>query len=278
MDATTDRPATTSDAYERQVWNGRAAAYADSYAAVCAYAADELLDAVGVGAGRTVLDVGTGPGTVAARAVERGAVVGAVDAEPSMVELAARRLPTVDVRHAILPHLPYPDSSFDAVVANFVLNHVGRPRAAVAELGRVARPGGRIAVTVWPHPPSPMQRLWSEVLDAAGLTEPDDLLTVAADENFERTVAGFAGLLRDGGLTEVDCRVLDWEFRVDPARWWQGPVYGFGALGRTVSRLSPAEVAAVKVHYDRLVVDRLAPDGALVLPTSALLAVGRRAP
>lgn len=78
-----DAMATSFDEHERSRWAGRATAYERSFGALFAYPADHLLDAAGVGAGCRVLDVGTGPGTVAARAVGRGAVVVAVDAEPS---------------------------------------------------------------------------------------------------------------------------------------------------------------------------------------------------
>ncbi|MDT0346822.1 class I SAM-dependent methyltransferase [Streptomyces litchfieldiae] len=57
--------------------------------------------------------------------------------------------PAAEVRLAALPGLPFADGKFDAVLANFVLNHAGRPRAALTELRRVTHPGGRIAVTVW---------------------------------------------------------------------------------------------------------------------------------
>ncbi|MFI6329828.1 methyltransferase domain-containing protein [Micromonospora chersina] len=49
---------------------------------------EALLDAAAVRAGRRVIDVGTGPGTVAAAALARGAEVVAVDAEPSMLDAA----------------------------------------------------------------------------------------------------------------------------------------------------------------------------------------------
>ena len=128
---------TAFDAYERRTWAGRAEAFAGSFAQLCAYTVPQLLDAAGVRAGVRVLDVGTGTGTAAVAACRRGAKVTAVDAEPSMVELAARAAPAADVRVAVLPQLPFDDGRFDAVVGNFVLNHVGRPRDALAELRRV---------------------------------------------------------------------------------------------------------------------------------------------
>ncbi|ASW57827.1 class I SAM-dependent methyltransferase [Plantactinospora sp. KBS50] len=265
---------TPFDAWERRAWAGRGRAYADSYAAACAYPAEPLLDAVGAGRGTRLLDAGCGPGVVAALAAGRGARVTAVDAEPSMLALAARRVPGAGVLAALLPHLPFPDGAFDVAAGNFVINHVGRPVATVAELRRVTRPGGRVALTIWPQPPSGMQQFWLDVMAAAGLRAPAGLPTVAEEENFDRTRAGFAGLLRAGGLTAVTCRRLDWELRVDPERWWHGPLHGLGALGRILPRLDPVAQAEVRRHYDRLIDRRRTPDGLIALPTGALLATG----
>ncbi|MFG3602898.1 hypothetical protein [Micromonospora chersina] len=71
---------TDFDAHERSRWAGRAEAYARSFGRLCAYPAETLLDAAAVRAGRRLIDVGTGPGTVAAAAPARGAEVAAVDA------------------------------------------------------------------------------------------------------------------------------------------------------------------------------------------------------
>ena len=155
------------DAHERSRWAGRTAAYERSFGRLCAYPADSLLDAAAVRAGRRMLDVGTGPGTVAARALRRGAEVVAVDAEPTMLDAARRHARGAEVRQGTLPDLPFPAGGFDCAVANFVLNHVGDPAAAAAELRRVVRPGGRVAVTIWPSPHPPLQRLWGEIIAAA---------------------------------------------------------------------------------------------------------------
>ncbi|HAM25846.1 MAG TPA: SAM-dependent methyltransferase, partial [Microbacteriaceae bacterium] len=62
-----------------------------------------------------------------------------------------------------LPNLPYPDGTFDAGTANFVINHTNDPRASVRELARVLAPGGTAAITIWPASVSPMNALWNEV-------------------------------------------------------------------------------------------------------------------
>ncbi|MGH3342100.1 MAG: class I SAM-dependent methyltransferase [Carbonactinosporaceae bacterium] len=100
-------PATGFDESERLIWAGRAAAYAGSFFRLCAYPVSRLLDTADAGPGVRVLDVGTGPGTVAAAARARDATVTAVDAEPSMIVLARQAEPAADIRVAALPELPF---------------------------------------------------------------------------------------------------------------------------------------------------------------------------
>ena len=254
------------DSHERGRWTGRAGAYQGSFARLCAYPAELVLDAAGVRAGTAVLDVGTGPGTLAALAVTRGAQVSAVDPEPSMVSAAGHLVP--DVRLGALPELPYATDSFAAVVANFVLNHVGEPVAAVRELARVARPGGRVAVTIWPYPQPPLQRLWGEALAAAGVEAANPAPRLVTD--FARTEQGLAGLL---GTAFAEARVdrVEWTHRADPQQWWSGPANGLSAFGEILEGLSPAEVAQVRAAYDDLSAAYLGAGGLLELPTAALL-------
>ena len=263
---------TAFDDHERSQWAGRAAAYLGSFAALCAYPAGSLLDAAGVGDGVRVLDVGTGTGTVAALACVRAAEVTAVDAEPSMLEIARRQAPDADTRLAVLPNLPFPDGAFDAVVANFVLNHVGDPAAAVRDMRRVVRPGGRLAVTIWPYPPPPAQGLWNTIFDAAGVRRATHLPQVASDLDFARTRDGLAALLDRAGLAAVRCDTIAWSHRTHPESWWAGPANGLGTAGVLLRRQEPAVILRVRHHFDRCTAAYRDAQGQLVLPTAALLA------
>ncbi|MCT9088837.1 class I SAM-dependent methyltransferase [Streptomyces sp. ASQP_92] len=263
------------------MWAGRAQAYASSFAGVCAHPVPRLLDAARVGAGVRVLDVGTGTGTVAEAACARGAGVTGVDAEADMVEWAARAVPSAATHLAVLPQLPFSEGLFDAVTANFVLDHVGRPRAAITELRRVVRPGGRIAVTLWAVPEAAGQTLLGRaVRDAAvrdaGLPVPSRSAGPAAEDDFPRTETGLAELLTSAGLRDVACEPVRWEHRVPADAWWAGAVAGLGTVGQIVASRPERTRADIRRHFDLLSTEFAIGGGELALPHAALLAWGRR--
>jgi ubiquinone/menaquinone biosynthesis C-methylase UbiE len=103
--------------------------------------------------GMRVLDVGCGPGSITlglAEAVTPGEVVG-VDVQPSQVAQAqalsaARGVRNTRFEVADVYRLPFPDGSFDAVLAHVVLMHLRAPVHALAEMRWVLRPGGIVGV------------------------------------------------------------------------------------------------------------------------------------
>ncbi len=113
---------------------------------------DALAEHAAVGAGSTVLDVGTGTGFVAAGLAPKAAAVIGVDNSPAMLAVAADNLTAlgldnVELRRGELEALGLPAGSADAAVANMVLHHAPDPAAMLTEMARVVRPGGMVAVT-----------------------------------------------------------------------------------------------------------------------------------
>jgi SAM-dependent methyltransferase len=115
---------------------------------------------LGLQPGERVLDMGCGAGRHAFEMYRRGADVIALDQDADELAVvsewfAAMRkeggLPAgaeADVKQGDALNLPFPDGEFDRVVAAEVLEHIPDDAAAIAELVRVLRPGGSIAVTV----------------------------------------------------------------------------------------------------------------------------------
>jgi SAM-dependent methyltransferase len=115
-----------------------------------------------VGRGDRLLDLGAGGGRHAFEAMRRGASVVAVDSDgASAKDCAALMAALEDTDETVRAsggvgaatvgdalELPFPDAAFDRVIASEVLEHVPEDRRAIAELVRVLRPGGTMAVTV----------------------------------------------------------------------------------------------------------------------------------
>jgi ubiquinone/menaquinone biosynthesis C-methylase UbiE len=113
-----------------------------------------VLDRIGVEPGMDLLDVGTGSGgTVAIPAALRGATVVGCDVTPELFEHARRRAAAAGVEvewvEADAQDLPFGDASFDRVTSTFGAMFAPDHTRAAAELVRVCRPGGRIAMTTW---------------------------------------------------------------------------------------------------------------------------------
>jgi SAM-dependent methyltransferase len=106
--------------------------------------------AVGLAAGERVLDLACGTGNAALVAARAGAQVTGLDNSPRLLEVARERVPGAEFVHGDALELPFADGEFDKAVSVFGVIFARPAERAVAELVRVVRPGGRVAITTWP--------------------------------------------------------------------------------------------------------------------------------
>ena len=105
-----------------------------------------ILDALAVGPGDHVLDIGCGGGLLLRDAMRRGATATGLDHSPDMVDLARERAPGAEVVVGSANALPFPDGAFSAVSMSVVFFFLDDPVGALREARRVLGPGGRLAV------------------------------------------------------------------------------------------------------------------------------------
>jgi demethylmenaquinone methyltransferase/2-methoxy-6-polyprenyl-1,4-benzoquinol methylase len=108
--------------------------------------------------GERILDVAAGTGTSSASLARSGATVVAVDFSPGMIEEGRKRNPKIEFVEADAQKLPFGDDEFDVVTISFGLRNVADPKAALAEMYRVLKPGGRLLVCEFSHPPQALVR------------------------------------------------------------------------------------------------------------------------
>lgn len=113
----------------------------------------ELVRRAGIVEGEKVLDVACGTGNATIPAARVGATVTGLDITPELLEIARRRAADegleIEFVEGDAEALPFDDASFDVVVSTFGVMFAPRHEVAAAELARVTRPGGRIAIANW---------------------------------------------------------------------------------------------------------------------------------
>lgn len=228
------------------------------------------LDAARVSSGTRLLDAGCGAGLLAVLASFRGAQVSALDAAPGLVAIARQRLPGADVREGDLEALPFADASFDAVAAVNSIFYAENMAAAMRELVRVVRPGGRVVVTAW-GPPERCEFL-TAVMPALGPLLPPPPPGASRPGALSEPGA-LAALLEGAGLAVVDegevaCPFV---FPSTKASWRADSSAGLAQAA--IAHSGEAAVRAVYAEADRA---HMRPDGSVRYENVFLWAAGER--
>ena len=115
--------------------------------------------------GERVLDLAAGTGTSSVPFQQAGASVVACDFSLGMLEVGRERNPFLDFCAGDAMRLPFADAVFDAVTISFGLRNVADTTAALRELRRVTKPGGRLVVCEFSHPTfAPFRTVYLEYL------------------------------------------------------------------------------------------------------------------
>ena len=271
--------ATNFKQFEARVWTAQAGTYGELSGQVTSRFAEPLLDAAGVRHGDRVLDVATGPGYVAERAEARGAIPLGIDIADGMVALARRNHPELEFTVGDAEDLPLEDGGFDAVVGNFVINHLPGPDRGVAEAARVLVGGGHLAFSAWLRPDRMLiMGLIGQAIEAAGVKEDERAAGIPSGPDGYRFAdqAEFRGLLEGTGLVEVDVEPVELVHRIaDAEELWRGFMGGSVRGSTFVRAQSDAVQAGIREALDAVVEPYRAGD-LLEVPVAANIASGRK--
>ena len=225
-------------------------------------------DFIGVAPGQRVVDVGCGPGALTGELVKRlgeDAVV-AVDPSAPFVEAVRERHPRVEVHLGGAEHLPLPDHTFDAAVAQLVVHFMTDPVAGLREMCRVVKPNGVVAACVWDFAEggSPLSLFWTAAaeLDAQA----------PGEHSLPGTRPGhLALLLGEAGVDAVEQAELVVEVRHRSfEEWWQPFELGVGPAGAYVSALGQPQRRRLEERCHELL-----PEPPFVVTAAAWAAKGR---
>lgn len=223
------------------------------------------------------LDVGCGTGALIDTILQRAdaARVTGIDASVHYIGDAHARLNGAQARLAAAraQQLPFAGGCFDAIVSGLVLNFVPAPRDAVAEMTRVARPGGCVAVYVWDY--AGAMQLMRFFWDAAIALDPT---AAPLDEGTRFGLCHpdrLASLFRDVGLRDVTTRAIDVPTRFTSFDdYWAPFLGGQGPAPGYVMGLPDAARQRLRDRLHRMM--PIAPDGSIALTARAWAARGER--
>lgn len=117
-----------------------------------------VTSALDPGPGMKILDVAAGTGASAVPLAQQGAEVTCCDFSAGMIAEGKRRHPELTFTQGDATDLPFADNSFDAVTISLGLRNVVDYRAALSEMLRVTRPGGKLVICEFSHPVNPAFR------------------------------------------------------------------------------------------------------------------------
>jgi SAM-dependent methyltransferase len=246
---------------------------------------ERLVELLAPVSGESILELAAGPGDtgfLAAAALRPGGRLVSTDAAPEMVAAARRRaaqLELEDVSFAVedMADLSFEAASFDGVLCRWGLMLVPDLEGAAREIARVTRPGGRAAVAVWADQDA---NDWMTAPGRSavelGLVErpaPD------APGPFRLSPDGsLAAVLQGAGLNVETVEDVDLIWRAESlAAWWDVARDTSRTLALILEEIGGEQADTVRAGAERRMERHVQPDGSVMVPGRARVALARRA-
>jgi ubiquinone/menaquinone biosynthesis C-methylase UbiE len=171
--------------------------------------------------------------------------------------------------------LPFADASFDAVISNWGLPHFGRPKAAVAEMARVAGPGAKIALTAHDIPQnSALLGIFLMTVQQLGLAPPADIPPGPSMFQYADDTAS-ATLLAGVGLENVRVETIRYSIRTT-SDWLWDALLSSAVRSAAIVESQPEDVQRQARAIFASVARRFAAGDEIEVPVSVKLAAGVR--
>ncbi len=245
---------------------------------------DHMIAEAAIKPGHRVLDVATGigePAFTAARAVGQAGSVVATDQAPQMLEIARRRsknlgLTNVELQEMDAEQLDFPEASFDAALCRWGLMFLPNLSAALDNLYRLLRPGGRMVAVVWSEPAKvPMIGLAGQVVrqymdlpapppgapDIFSLADPDALQNAYV-------ASGFAGVTTEHKVVTLELPSCEdyANFTLDLA----------GPLAAAIAQEPPEIQAQIRRDLEQAARQYASADGSISMPNETICVSGTK--
>jgi ubiquinone/menaquinone biosynthesis C-methylase UbiE len=243
-----------------------------------------LIERAGIHEGQSVLDIAGGAGepslTIAGTVGPEGSVT-CTDGVAQMVEAARaeaqrRGITNMQFRQCVADSLPFEDSSFDVVVSRLGVMFFPDPVAAMREVLRVLKPGGKLAFAVWGKSDvNPFCYLVTRVMDqhvTSPAADPD------APNAFRFAEPGkLANVLTEAGAIDVEEGIVtfDIEAPISPRQFWAIRSQTSDTLRDKLATLSADEQAQIAVEVEQAMKEYF-PSNQMKFPTQMIIVTGNK--